>query len=254
MAKQTPREHGVTKKSPRRNMEPSGHKSINPLKSKIRDLERLLTRSEHLPVGVRIEKERALAGYKQDLEQAIRGKQRQHMISKYHKVRFFERQKATRALRKVQKQLAHDPDQKNEDQPPTASLHAAQVDVNYTIYYPLTEKYVGLFPLEKRASDKSGSQSTETEEAVSIEGERRRPPMWAVVERCMEQRTLDQLREGKLSTQYSIHSTTTRPKSRDSSQKSKKMPYSNPKVNATTNDHTVTTERGDESDGDFFEP
>ena len=254
MAKQTAREHGPTRRYPRRNKEPSGHKSINPLKSKIRDLERLLARSEHLPAGVKIEKERALAGYKQDLEQAIHGKQRQHKISKYHKVRFFERQKATRALRKVQKLLLHDSDQQIEDHARKASVHAAQVDVNYTIYYPLTEKYVSLFPLEKRASGKSGSQSPETGEDVSIEAKRMRPPMWAVVERCMEEGTLDQLREGKLSTQYSTHPTTTGAKVQDNLQMTKKLPNSTPKANATANDHAVTTEHGDDSDGGFFEP
>ena len=254
MAKQTAREHGLSKKYPRRNKEPSGHKSINPLKSKIRDLERCLARSEHLPAGVKIEKERALAGYKQDLEQAMHGKQRQHMISKYHKVRFFERQKATRALRKVQKQLLDDSDQRIEDEARKASVHAAQVDVNYTIYYPLTEKYVSLFPLEKRASDKNGSQSPETGKDLSIEGKRVRPPMWAVIERCMEEGTLDQLRDGKLNTLYSIHPTMTRAKPQDTLQRTKQLPSSNTKAKATANDHTVTTEHGDDSDGGFFEP
>ena len=255
MAKQTARERGPTMmKYPRRNKESSGHKSINPLKSKIRDLERLLARSEHLPAGIKIEKERALAAYKQDLEQAIHGKQRQHMISKYHKVRFFERQKATRALRKLQKQLPPDLEQKMEDQARNASVHAAQVDVNYTIYYPLTEKYVSLFPLEKRASDQNGSQSPETGNDISIEGNRMRPPMWAVIERCMEEGTLDQLREGKLSTQYSVHLKTTSVKSLDNLQKTKKSPSSNPKSNTTANDHVVTAEHGDDSDGGFFEP
>ena len=254
MAKQTAREHGPTKKYPRRNKEPSGHKSVNPLKSKIRDLERLLARSEHLPAGVKIEKERALAGYKQDLEQAMHGKQRQHMISKYHKVRFFERQKATRALRKVQKQLLDDSDQRIEDEARKASVHAAQVDVNYTIYYPLTEKYVSLFPLEKRASDKNVSQSPETGKDVSIEGKMVRPPMWAIVERCMEEGTLDQLREGKLSTQYSVHLKTTSVKSLDNLQKTKKSPNSDPNANATPDNHAVTAERDDDSDNGFFEP
>ena len=63
--------------------------AINPIKAKIRDVIRLLKRSDNLPAGVRIEKERALAGYKQDLQQAQAEKRKQHMISKYHMVRFF---------------------------------------------------------------------------------------------------------------------------------------------------------------------
>lgn len=63
--------------------------SVNRLKSKIRDLSRLLSHSEKLPADVRIEKERALAGYRQDLEQIEKVKRKQKMITKYHKVRFF---------------------------------------------------------------------------------------------------------------------------------------------------------------------
>ncbi len=70
----------------------SSHSSaaaLNPIKAKIRDVTRLLERSDNLPAGVRIEKERALAGYRQDLEQAEAEKRKQQMISKYHMVRFF---------------------------------------------------------------------------------------------------------------------------------------------------------------------
>lgn len=63
--------------------------SVNRLKSKIRDLSRLLDHAEKLPADVRIEKERALAGYRQDLEQIENVKRKQKMITKYHKVRFF---------------------------------------------------------------------------------------------------------------------------------------------------------------------
>lgn len=64
-------------------------RSINRLKKKIRSTTRVLNHSDNLPAGVRIEKERALAGYQHDLEQAALKKQRQRMIKKYHMVRFF---------------------------------------------------------------------------------------------------------------------------------------------------------------------
>ena len=63
--------------------------AVNALKEKIRDLTRLLQRPEGLPADVRIEKERALAGYKQDLDAAYDEKAKQAMIKKYHMVRFF---------------------------------------------------------------------------------------------------------------------------------------------------------------------
>ena len=63
--------------------------SVNQLKSKIRDLSRALEHSDHLPAGVRIEKERALAGYKQDVEKIQEDKRKNELIKKYHMVRFF---------------------------------------------------------------------------------------------------------------------------------------------------------------------
>ncbi len=65
--------------------------SLNHLKRKIRDTTRLLQHAEDLPAGVRIEQERALAGYKQDLEAVEEGKSRAKMIKRYHMVRFFGR-------------------------------------------------------------------------------------------------------------------------------------------------------------------
>lgn len=63
--------------------------SVNYLKGKIRDVTRTLERSKNLPEDVRIEKERALAGYKLDLENAENEKRKKNMITKYHMVRFF---------------------------------------------------------------------------------------------------------------------------------------------------------------------
>lgn len=63
--------------------------SITRIKGKLRDVKRTLERSKSLPADVRIEKERELAGYKIDLEQAESEKRKQQMIKKYHMVRFF---------------------------------------------------------------------------------------------------------------------------------------------------------------------
>ena len=63
--------------------------AVNHIKHKIRDLRRTLERSGNLPADVRVEKERALAGYKLDLEKTECEKRKQQMIKKYHMVRFF---------------------------------------------------------------------------------------------------------------------------------------------------------------------
>ena len=64
-------------------------RSTNALKSKVRDLTRLLDHSKDLPANVRVEKERALVGYRADLEYAQDEKRRSDMIKRYHMVRFF---------------------------------------------------------------------------------------------------------------------------------------------------------------------
>lgn len=64
--------------------------SLNPLKDKIRDLRRQLSRNgEDMPANVRVEKERELASKEHELWVAQGERLKQDMIPKYHKARFF---------------------------------------------------------------------------------------------------------------------------------------------------------------------
>ena len=165
--------------------------SINSTKSKIRDVRRVLEHSQDLPPGVRIEKERALSGYKQDLEKVIEDKKRNEIIGKYHMVRFFERKKAERVLKKARAQLAkwgETPEgegHEDELEQLRKKVHGAEVDVKYTMYYPLTEKYVSLFP--------KGEDSAKSKDIAPSS----KPAVWTFVEQCMASGTLDMLRDGK---------------------------------------------------------
>ena len=60
---------------------------MNSIKKQLHNLNRQLRLD--LPADIRVEKERAVAGYEQDLELALQEKKKQDMISKYHMVRFF---------------------------------------------------------------------------------------------------------------------------------------------------------------------
>lgn len=84
-------------------------------------------------------------------------------------------------------------------------IHVARVNHNYTIYYPLTQKYVALYAEKKKKKKESTAQSEKPNESDAEVGSTliyettgERPPMWSVVEKCMEDGTLDLLREGKL--------------------------------------------------------
>lgn len=82
----------------RRDAEEEAQVSINALKTKIRDITRLLTRADNdpnnkMPQGIRIERERELESCKHELEEKQVVKKeaafRNKIIGKYHHIRFF---------------------------------------------------------------------------------------------------------------------------------------------------------------------
>ncbi|KAL1961359.1 hypothetical protein VTO42DRAFT_87 [Malbranchea cinnamomea] len=195
--------------------------SINELKTKIRDAKRLLRR-DTIPADVRVEKERAIQAYEQDLQKLQQQKKRSAMIAKYHFVRFLERKKATKALKylladksQLEKEGDATPEQLAELE---KRIHIARVDLHYTMYSPLTEKYISLFPNEakdeKRKDADNDNEAMTSEERKKKMEERKaankerlkrvsassenKPPLWYAVEQSMKDGTLDLLREGKL--------------------------------------------------------
>lgn len=172
-------------------------RSINALKAKIRSTERLLQRGNDLPADIRVEKERALASYKRDAEDLARVKGRSKIISKYHKVRFFERQRATRILRRLTKQLGSVQREDARYESLTTAVADAQIDLKYTMYFPLTEKYQSLY-IERKNEDLDSPSLAKHDTGQRAE----RPPMWKIVKQCTEEDTLESLREGKLRPLY----------------------------------------------------
>ncbi|KAF7588392.1 18S rRNA maturation protein [Aspergillus hancockii] len=180
--------------------------SINELKKRIRDVRRLLNRVD-LPADARILQERALAGYENDLEEETNRRARSAMIKKYHFVRFLDRKTASKDIKNLErreKEIAgSDLDAASKEQKLSSlaqKLHNAHVNLNYTIYYPLTEKYFALYAEVKKkkdqAKDGDGDAGYKLVHATAAE----KPAMWHVVEKCMKDGTLDRLRDGKLTT------------------------------------------------------
>ncbi|TGO07057.1 hypothetical protein BTUL_0338g00010 [Botrytis tulipae] len=172
------------KSEPAFNKKQAHASSVNTIKKKIRDITRKLERAQDLPADVRAEDERALAAYQQELASAEAEKIRQKMIKKYHMVRFFERQKATRQLKKLRKRLLESGSTEEVEQLKD-EMHILEVDLNYTQYHPLSETYISLYPPKGSGED--------TEDKATKE----KPPMWKEVEKCMEEGTLDRLRNRK---------------------------------------------------------
>ena len=151
-----------------------------------------------------------------------------------------ERQKATRALKKLQKRLDASPPDTSDYNPLAKEVQDAKIDVNYTIYYPLTEKYQSLFP---RQGGSSGGEKAPARKLVT-----EKPAMWDVVERCTADGTLDALRDGKLATSLPVgHRKHQLEKARS------KRPSKNDRAGSKMSKSAGAQEQHEESDGGFFE-
>lgn len=220
---------------------------VNELKNTVRSLRRLLDRNDDMPANVRVEKERALQTAERDLREAEKAKKRSDMIGKYHKIRFFDRQKAERRLKKARKELKESAEgDEKEIERLRKKVEDAEVDLNYAMYFPLGKDYVSLFPTKR---NKDG----ETEDMVGGEGkevERQGDPeMFGVVKKCMREGTLTDLREGRLSENGDVvkveEDTAARPITKAKREKGGKANRPNQQVEGQ--------ESGDEDGAGFFE-
>ncbi|KAJ9224599.1 putative nuclear protein [Paecilomyces variotii] len=281
--------HGVSKKGAPTPRKDRVVLSVNELKRRIRDVKRLLDRVDLPPEG-RITQERALIGYQRDLESEMAKRKRSEMIKKYHFVRFLERKTATKELKKLQRREREisesDSPTKKEDLKLLASrIHTARVNLNYTIYSPLTEKYISLYPDKKKKNKDRDSGNDANSDSDSQKGDKRsrsesqqpqeytiqtndsgeKPPLWYVVEKCMADGTLDLLREGKLnigadgkeSTTVTELASANRSVPTQKPSKEEKQKKEKSKTEKIRADSRKTSQRGGESDedsdGGFFE-
>lgn len=178
--------------------------SVNDLKSSIRSLRRLLNgpNSSKLPATVRSEKERALQTAEQDLKREEDAIKRDQCIGRWHKVRFFDRQKAERRLKKSKKALKNAEAEGGELEELRRKVEDGENEVNYAIYFPLDMDYVPLFPTkrkgkseeEEKEEEKGKPRETGTGEVVR-QGD---DDMWQLVKKCASEGRLKDLREGRL--------------------------------------------------------
>ncbi|KAF7362472.1 hypothetical protein MVEN_00594900 [Mycena venus] len=136
-------------KRPKPAQESSGTPGIQKIKSSLRQTRRLLAKwQDNLAADVRVETERRLKALEADLEAAELGKKERALAVRYHKVKFFERQKVVRKLNQAKKKLSAS------DTPELQSaLQELRVDLNYILHYPKTKKYISLFPPELRKGE-----------------------------------------------------------------------------------------------------
>lgn len=173
-----------------------------------------------MPMTVRQEKERELAALLLDQQKAALAENAKKNLKRYHFVRFVERQKAQRVMKKLHKlreqgKITNEAQKKELEE----KIHETEVDFAYTQYAPLGEKYISLYVEEN--TEKGTSKPRMNPKAYAILNDEQRgelrdfadelanvarsaagtkPPMWYTVEKYMAEgkNKLEALREGKL--------------------------------------------------------
>jgi len=125
------------------------------------------------------------------------------------------------------------------------SIHDAEVDLNYTLYFPLLKTYVSLYPKQQKEDGKSGDTPPSTD------GPKGDVNMWKTVEKAMEEQTLEELRESREGITIPGAPETSKAKDVNKNGKTDKKEKD---VKAKSNGTDVAMKDGDEedSDEDFF--
>ncbi|KAH7392100.1 hypothetical protein DE146DRAFT_130877 [Phaeosphaeria sp. MPI-PUGE-AT-0046c] len=228
-------------------------RGVNALKSRIRDLKRFLTHMDSVPThkmsaGARQERERELEACEHELAEKLHASReaeyKKKMIGKYHQVRFFDRQKGTRILKRLKKELSALEDDSKRTKL-AHRIHNAEVDVNYAIYYPLMKPYSSLYPKSKNRKPEDSEDAEDTGEDSKNNTEQDGPKgdvdMWKAVEQAMEEGTLEKLR-------YSKHALPAEPP-----KKSKKPKAKEDKKEKVEKKTYAAAEEDEDSDNGFFE-
>ncbi|KAF2649354.1 hypothetical protein K491DRAFT_577001, partial [Lophiostoma macrostomum CBS 122681] len=261
------------KKRPQPNADEPKTTTISELKSRARNLRRLLEHVDNepkhkMPANVRIDRERELQACEHELAEktaaAREAEQRNRMIGKYHQVRFFvpDRQKATRILRKLQRQPLTDTEsttasnENRDTEELRQQIHRAEVDLNYAMYYPLMKPYSSLYPRGNRDDNRpeDGIGGVKSDDASSAKHRRGDVEMWNDVERAMEEGTLEELRNSSVGVpKPALKALPTRERQKPKSER-KQKPQPNVAQNRREKRRAAQTQQDDEdSDGGFFE-
>lgn len=117
-----------------RAMQPRESTGMNKLKSALRQTRRLLAKD--IAPGTRIEAERRLHALEVEMAEKMQASKEQKWATRYHKVKFFERQKLMRRIRQMRKHDSSDA---------RAELFTYRMYLNYVMHYPADQRYVALF-------------------------------------------------------------------------------------------------------------
>ncbi|KAG7091296.1 hypothetical protein E1B28_010342 [Marasmius oreades] len=146
--------------SNRTNSDPNVLPGVQKIKAAMRQARRLLAKDK-LDADVRVHTERKLKSLELDLAKAEESRRERTFATKYHKIKFFERQKVSRKIKQAKRKLAEDED--SSKQRLQSELFDLRVDLNYILHYPKTKKYISLFPPEvRKGQEKPADDSAAT--------------------------------------------------------------------------------------------
>ncbi|KAG9312243.1 hypothetical protein JVU11DRAFT_7544 [Chiua virens] len=134
------RNHPYSNK-PRRPTDEDALPGAQKLKSAIRQTKRLLAK-DNVAADVRVETERRLKALEADLARAELSRKERHYATKYHKVKFFERQKIMRKINQTKRSISSSrgKEKKNLE----SVLGGLRVDLNYILVIRHEESLVSL--------------------------------------------------------------------------------------------------------------
>ncbi|KAG0605549.1 hypothetical protein M758_9G067600 [Ceratodon purpureus] len=117
-------------------------------KNQIRSIERLL--KKELPAAVKEAQQKRLEELKLQSDSHVRAELERKMALRYRRVKFFERRKIERRIRRLEKQqraLLENLSEDHTTQLETVAdqLHQLKEDLEYIRFFPKTEKYISLY-------------------------------------------------------------------------------------------------------------
>lgn len=115
------------------------------------------------------------------------------------------------------------------------------------MYFPLMQKYQSLYPPAPKEGQAAMEDQNDTERPKRERSSK--PRLWEVVAKCMEEGTLDSLRDGKLSETSGLVESNL---SSENATKHMKQKSPKPATKSPKNEE-VSKSAGEDSDGGFFE-
>lgn len=215
---------------------------VNKIKAAIRQTKRLLSK-EKILASARSDAERRLIALEDELNRREFAQKERKNATRYHKVRFFERQKLTRRIAKLKKEM--EKNEENEIAQLQANLQEARILLNYVLHFPMSQKYVALYPNQ---GPSPLAEEDEKEDDESKKSRQRMRKVKAQIVEAMEKGELGQEPEIELEDRANEEGSKA-PKRQKTSSLSISTPHKKHKKGSDEKDETVVNPLADD---DFF--